>query len=194
MLKKDGFEEIATIEEIKIETIKNINWSNTPVDLKILENYIKNMPPELKGCVKKITIYDIYNPYDPYWTVEYKNGNDFYSGCTGGGEKINIYATLNGYPNAEFGEILHEAGHNYDYAKAPEGYGALSGTPEWENAMINDSQINNNVIGVTPYATQAKNASNTNIEDFADSVRLYYIDPEAFAKKYPNRYAILSSI
>lgn len=184
---RGGFVEIANVDGIRINTIKDINWKNAQTDLPSIEKMIKTMPQELKDSVNEINISDLYNTADPYWEVQYKMKN-FLSNCTGGNGTINVFGQRGKLSN---GTVFHEAGHCLDSKGGPY---SISSSVDWNNAMMDDLNINNGQIGVSEYATQAKKANGTNAEDFADSIKLFLKDESAFQSKYPNRYQILKGI
>lgn len=182
---RGGFETIKQVNGISINVIKDIDWNNVNHSLEDIVDYMEKMPKELKESVKAINISDLTNAMDPYWSVQYKE-KDFISACTGGYEQINIYAA-----NKDLSDLLHEAGHCLDSK-----YNYISnaiGENSWGSIMAKDFNLNGK-IGVTAYAEQAKNACNTNVEDFAEAIKLFCLNKTEFAKKFPNRFNYLSQI
>lgn len=179
--RRGGYIEIANVDGIKINIIKDLDWKNAATKLEDITRMINNLPQELKDTIKEINISDLYNPSDKYWEFEYKNKGHI-SGMTGGNGEINIYIMGN------FSGILHESGHCFDSVHN------ISSSKEWIASMEADSKINGNKMGITDYADRAFNASGTRGEDFAESVNLYIINPESFKKKYPNRWKILNEL
>ena len=179
--KRGGYVEIANIDGIKINAIKDIDWGNTSIQLEDLRRMINNIPPELKGTIKEVNISDLYNPLDQYWKLQFKNKNHI-SGMTGGNGSINIFTM------GDFSTIIHESGHCFDSVNQ------ISSSKEWAASMQADSKINGNRMGVTYYADNAFNASGNRKEDFAESVKLYIINPDSFKKQYPNRWKILNKL
>lgn len=179
--RRGGYVEIANIDGIKINTIKDINWGNASMQLEDIKRMLNSLPQNLKDTINEINISDLYNPADEYWRIQYKN-KEHISGMTGGDGSITIYV------RGDFLGILHESGHCFDSLNP------ISSSKEWASSMEADSKINGNKMGVTDYADGAFNASGTRKEDFAESVSLYIINPDAFKKRYPNRWQILNEL
>lgn len=179
--RRGGYVEIANIDGIKINTIKDIDWGNASMQLEDIRRMLNSLPQSLKETINEINISDLYNPLDQYWQIRYNNKNHI-SGMTGGNGSITIYT------RGDFQGILHESGHCFDSLNL------ISSSKEWAASMEADSKINGNKMGVTDYADRAFNASGTRGEDFAESVSLYIINPDAFKKQYPNRWKILNEL
>ncbi len=174
---RGGYVETKNIDGIKINVIKGMQLENSKLDKKI-QQFVKEMPANLKKCVQEINISDLYNPHDPYWSARYQM-KKFTSAATGGNGEIDIYQG-----DVSIGTLWHESGHCLD-SKIH-----LSDKMGWYLATVRDDIIEGREM-VTPYAEQAYKAAGTYKEDFADSVKLFFKDKEKFEKMYPNRYEIL---
>lgn len=178
-----GWQCICKYKGIKINALNDSN-----IDVSTIKNYIDNLPKCLRKKIKQINISDLYCENDCYWSYEY-DIPEFCSGATGGFGEIDIYDSNNALKSSNYFEtITHEAGHCLDNG------GKISETNSWEQAMIEDSKIQGNDIGCTPYATQAKNAANTNKEDFAEAVKLFVNNRSYLEKYFPNRYEYLKNV
>lgn len=84
------------------------------------------------------------------------------------------------------GTLSHEFGH----AVAQFVWGKANPYKEWNKAFRADGRR-----FVTPYARKGHDVKGTGFsEDFAESVKLYLLDPDEFAKEFPNRAALLDTI
>jgi len=176
---RGGYIEIGKIEGIKILALNGCDEKY----IEKINQYINKLPAKMKKDILQISICDLYNPYDPYWTIQYATPK-FESVATGGHGEINIW---NNGKKMYMGGFSHEAGHcidtNWKY----------SSSYEWINAALRDEKICN-VQGVSPYACQAINAAGTYCEDFAESIRLFLENEMNFKAKYPNRYVIIKGL
>ena len=185
---RGGYETVAKCGNIKINAIKDINWNNAQVDIQTLVNDLDKLPKELRESISEINITDSINCDDVYWKNCYDNPSHV-SAMTGGANgQINVYTVYN-YEN-----LTHEAGHCLDSKlNITEGNNGA----KWLKAMDEDMKyakkmgVEKNKIGISDYADSAYNASGTLKEDFAEAIRLYNMDKEAFIYNFPNRYKII---
>lgn len=156
---------------------------------------LNHLPIELKSLAKRINIEDERNPYDLYWRSVYKDNHDSGATCDYINGIISIYNYENDinnfysqilHPNYIYTVLYHELGHAYDYHYAKE-WGVetelISSSELWINAMKEDRELGSNP-SVSPYG------ENSNKEDFADCIYLYFLNPSEL-DKFPNRKRLL---
>lgn len=170
---------------ITIREQKHIDYTKQPFNLSLIRQNLSQLPIEFQELVHTISIYDTFNPHDLYWEYQYNMAN-FCSQATGGNGEINFYAG-GVYTNTV---IPHEIAHTYDhvYAERYKINGRISESPLWRQAMMADQAING-LNGISDYARD----SNSPVEDFAESVSLFYMRPEIL-NRFPNRKALLTQI
>lgn len=185
--KRGELIEIGKIDGISIRALPNSDLRNLRLSAKDLGAVLGN--EKLKRTIKAINLYDVYNPADVYWSVEY-NIKNFLSDATGGRNEINIFGTLREQGYISQHALYHEMGHNLDLNRI------FSKSDEWGKAVIEDAQLPNRQfpLGVTDYANNCFVTTGFGTEDFAESIALYLINPKEFAKNYPNRFRELQRI
>lgn len=158
---------------------KTIQKISVDVSMKIYDG----VPEELSQYIHEVQFVDYSNPDDWYWEKVY-GIPDFYSYATGGNNRIVFYE--NGELENNSSEILetylHEGGHIWDneYEKL---HGIrLSETTEYKEAMEKDS-----LLSGSEYTSKYSEDAESEIEDFADFIVLYYQDPKYCETIYPNR-------
>ena len=135
---------------------------------------IQELPPYLRKGIKRVTFYDMECPTDPYWKVKYNNPKHRSMATDGG--KVTFYLTPQS--TAEFKEyITHEAGHIIDQGKH-----RLSASKGWQEACAKDETLHANIkqYRVSSYA------ETNDAENFAECVRAYYNNHDAFKQMFPN--------
>lgn len=184
VINKIGYSTVANINGINYEVMNNVDLKNYRV--KNFENfdkeYIQALPPKLRENIHTIKFYGLTNPSDPYWAINY-NMENFTSNLAAANYEVHIYNTDS---EIDKGALLHESGHLLDSK-----LNKISSSPEWSNAAIADSLINENKNGATDYGTQAYESSGSYSEDFAESVKMYVEDPKGFEQQFPNRFKII---
>lgn len=177
---------ITYIDNTKFVVPVDIDKTKQHFSLADIKKEFNKLPAKLKKSIGEIQILDYRNPDDLYWEQRY-NIKNFRSFATGGNTQIHFYANnnhtkkecLNFLPQA----MKHEAAHVFDknYSQI-----RLSLSKQWATVVENDLTTTGN-RWVSGYATQ----SQSDIEDFADSVALYLTDADNFAKKFPFRAQFL---
>ena len=116
---------------------------------------------------------------ETYWKIAYSINH--VSVACGGDGYIYIYSPSSSEWNSSYlsDTMYHEAAHNFDNQKKWRNY---SESKEWIEAIALDK------TAPTEYA------KTNNVEDFAESVVLYYSDRDNFIKNFPHRAAILMKI
>lgn len=131
---------------------------------------------------KMIEVLDYENPEDAYWKKEYKN---FSSSYMTGDTKISVYKYQSKHRDGYLTEtFIHEVGHYIDILSDGT---CFSESQTWREAMRKD-WITSGEPSPTEYGT------NSNAEDFAESVVQYSADRNQFEKYFPNRYRLLQMI
>ena len=126
---------------------------------------------------------DYENPEDAYWRRKYKNFSRSYAT---GGDEITFYAHTGHDDDYVVRTFCHEAGHYIDSSNSKGGKN-FSSRFDWQDAMASDySQMGNS--HPTSYA------SNSNSEDFAESVAEYSINGVQFRRDFPSRASLLDSL
>ena len=126
---------------------------------------------------------DYENPEDAYWRRKYKNFSRSYAT---GGDEITFYAHTGHDDDYVVRTFCHEAGHYIDSSNSKGGKN-FSSRFDWQDAMASDySQMGNS--HPTSYA------SNSNSEDFAESVAEYSINGVQFRQDFPSRASLLDSL
>ena len=133
------------------------------------------LPRRLTSATKRVIFSDQPNMDDAYWAVRY-NDPDFSSLATGGDGTIVIYRNQ----PIDIGSLAHEMGHNLATKK----YGITSPSPKSAYGRAMDS-------GEEPPTDYAKNSPS---EDFAESVRLYFRNPQKLKSAAPKRYTVIKKI
>ncbi len=142
---------------------------------------ISKLPEGVRETLPDIYLYDARDPYDvyntyssesPYSNYAKKSGHRFNGAMDANLEQIGIYGNA-----ADVKSIIHEEGHVIDHI-----FG-ITEKNEWAKAIEKDNRL---FIRKHPthYATVS------DVEDFAESVQLYFTDP-TFKIKYPNRSNII---
>lgn len=177
-LENRGVNQIV-IDGLIISKPKNFNFNYQNIRIKDLIKIIKIMPPELANSIKGIKLFDVENPDDYYWKIAYSINH--VSVACGGDGYIYIYSPASSEWNSSYlsDTMYHEAAHNFDNQKKWRKY---SESKEWIEAIALDK------TAPTEYA------KTNNVEDFAESVVLYYSDRDNFIKNFPHRAAILMKI
>ena len=172
---------------IRLNVLKGIDWNNQGFNINEVLKQLKSLPEEFRSLIKEVNFYDTFNPADFYWELEY-NSYDFHSAATGGGGQINFWATN----RFDLSTIPHEMGHSADTAWASS-WGVetsrISDSNLWKQAMQSDLKTSG-LTGVTEYARTAYNGNGTLHEDFAESIALFYTNPNAL-DAFPARKALL---
>ena len=168
---------------IKMQDNMNINISNELSELRSLPKEIQNL-----ASGKTFTYLKTPNPTD-YSAADYYGIEDFSSSAaTYGDGNITFY---NGTSAAK-GTLTHEIGHTFDKVYSGKSNSQISTSKMWKKAMKADEKLTNDVA-VTDYPRSVKNEERRASEDFAESFKLYYTNPNEL-KKYKNRYEILEKI
>ena len=183
--------------------------------VETLEQVASVIPESSPTFTRQIVLSLKVNPQDAYWAQKY-NMPGFTSGATGGRYAIFSYG---GRP-VGVGTFGHEFGHGLDQSTI---FGSfrVSDSPTWGMAAISDSRTTFKMVPPWEYARGNKraiygrrfiseyaNSSQSDSEDFADSVALYLQDrnfgylvtnPETgviktFAELFPERAKILRGI
>ena len=172
---------------LTIRYLNNLDKNYQVTTYEQVAKILDELPPEMSSTVSDITFIDLYNPDDFLWEQQY-GIRDFRSAATGGVGTITFYKKniLEGTLPKDV--VVHEVAHNYDWQ-----YGSLWGgiegriseSPTWKNAMLQDQRLSGQT-GVTSYAIE----SGSSVEDFAESVVLYYTNPKAL-DMFPARKALL---
>lgn len=145
----------------------------------------QQVPEKIRRKAQKtIEFVDYYNPQDSYWRKVYRNFGHSYAT---GGQKITFWR----YDHPHNDDYVvrtycHEAGHLIDTQNATTSK-RFSDETLWTKAMADDIIVSGKT-SCTAYGT------NSNAEDFAESIAEYVINPTTFAAEFPNRAAILASI
>ena len=128
---------------------------------------------------------DYENPQDEYWRKVYKNFSRSYA--TGNENEVTFYKQTREH-NKKYVTYTycHELGHGIDRRNGYKG-GWFSDSTEWTNAMSEDYRYNKKK-SPTEYGT------NSNAEDFAESMAEYAAHPRKFKKNFPNRVKLIEKI
>lgn len=187
---------VHTIEKLKYDMVvltdkfgKEIGYpigGVLPVSPSTVSEVIQEYPPYLRKGIKRVSFINRDNPGDEYWKLKYKNPNHR-SMATDGGQ-VNFW--LNPSGRDTFKEYLaHEAGHILD--KAEEGKFRYSLSKEWKEAVAKDDEIYKNAPSAGRVSTYAWTNDK---EDFAECIRVYITDHDAFKKSFPNRAAFIRAM
>jgi len=134
--------------------------------------------------VKTIEVVDYENPRDEYWRRVYKNFSRSYA--TGGAESVTFYRSRYHDPHSVVTTLAHETGHTIDrtftQSRNPFSEGSI-----WNDAMQMD-YVSSRLKSISPYGT------NSNAEDFAESVAYYVTNHDRFVATMPERAKILDAI
>lgn len=126
---------------------------------------------------------DYENPEDAHWRRVYKNFSKSYAT---GGDEITFYAYTGHDDDYVVRTFCHEAGHYIDSSNSKGGR-SYSSRFDWQDAMANDYKQKG-----SSHPTQY--ASNSNSEDFAESVAEYSINGVQFRQDFPSRASLLDSL
>jgi hypothetical protein len=150
----------------------------------IMEQYYK-VPEKLRAMgQKRIAVVDRYNPSDAYWRKHYKGFTHSYMT---GGDDITIWRYDRNHDANYFVDSLsHEIGHKIDTALGKNG-ARYSTMLDWKLAMSNDL-LATGKKSITTYG------ENSEMEDFAESIKEYVKNPGGFLKAMPNRGTIIEGI
>lgn len=154
-------------------------------NIKLATRALADVPPEFAQYQKATAFLKGNNPHDAHWAKTYKISN-LKSAATGGDGSTTFW---NVKPTV--GTTLHEFGHNLDRGVAAKNYdlGTLFGskTKSWKAALKTDEKHSAHHIGMSEdfvgghaITVGAKGVSgygaSADVEDFAESVRLYLRD------------------
>ena len=173
---------------IKMQNNMNINISDELSELRSLPKEIQNL---VSG--KTFTYLKTPDPTD-YDMSEYYGIKNFQSAAETKGDGSMTFFNGKGTKSYK-GTMTHEIGHTFDkvYAsKIDSTSDRISTSTVWKEAMNADEKITNKTA-VTDYPRSVKEGDARAIEDFAESFKLYYTNPNKL-KKYKNRYEILEKI
>ena len=153
------------------------------------------IPPAVKACLTSASFYDVKNPDDYYWSLEYGvDGwkdirSNFVSAATGG------YGTYTSWDltGGDLGTISHELGHSVDTTlyrlfygdqviEGSDGYFSKVPNSSWQQAIAADGN------SISDYG------NNSPSEDLAESLKAYVTDRVNFEKNFPNRAAELNRL
>ena len=173
---------------IKMQDNMNIDISNELSELK-------SLPKEIQNLVSGKTFAYLKTP-DPmdYYSAECYGIKNFSSSASTFGDGNMTFFNGKGTKSYK-GTMTHEIGHTFDnvYAsKIDSTSDRISTSTVWKEAMNADEKITNKTA-VTDYPRSVKEGDARAIEDFAESFKLYYTNPNEL-KKYKNRYEILEKI
>ena len=87
--------------------------------------------------------------------------------------------------------MAHELGHSFDVSISS-AKNRYSNSDEWTSIMVEDLNNKNNKYGL--YCSEYSKNSNSNVEDFAESIVQYVDNKEKFAEDYPNRSKKLNEL
>lgn len=180
--------EVLKVGKTEIITPLGTNSNMQHFTASDIESAFKSLPHRLRKHVEEIQILDFRNPHDLYWEQMY-GIKDFRSFATGGHGQIHFYANehmtrkqaLAFLPEA----LAHEAGHILDEYLSTSTV-RFSRSALWENIRKLDA-VRHQVEWVSKYASDSRSPQ----EDFAESVRLIFLDAFSFKQKFPNRYKFL---
>ena len=132
---------------------------NQAYDIPSVMEEIRQLPEDVRKCIKNVNFYDTFNPWDYYWDARYRNNCDcfFRSAGSGGNGEINIWSTS----QRSRGLILHEAAHCFDEGNK------YSHSSEYLEVVLNDRKVTPFCNYITTYG------SNDLQEDFADTMVAY---------------------
>ena len=150
----------------------------------LIDQYYQ-MPKEVRERGQKvINVVDRYNPDDAYWRKTYKGFTHSYAT---GGEQITFYRWDYEHDKDYLLFTLeHESGHLIDQTAGSGGVW-FSDMQEWTDAMAKDKAVS----GLDSFRSYGTNSHH---EDFADSVGYYFTKHEEFARKMPNRAALIERV
>lgn len=135
----------------------------------------EQLPRRLTSATKRVIFSDQPNLKDAYWAVKY-NDPGFVSLATGGDGTVVVYRKQ----PIDIGTMAHEMGHNLATTK----YGSTWPPPgsAYGKAMAS---------GEPPPTNYAMNSP---AEDFAESIRLYFTDPQRLKNSAPKRYTVIKKL
>ena len=160
---------------------------------QIAEEFQK-LPKILTKNVNEIQLLDYRSIQDKYWEETY-GMEDFRTYAKSGDNKIYFYA--NSQLSANFNNnyfkiaLAHELGHSFDVSISS-AKNRYSNSDEWTSIMVEDLNNKNNKYGL--YCSEYSKNSNSNVEDFAESIVQYVDNKEKFAEDYPNRSKKLNEL
>lgn len=152
----------------------------------LLKSY-NQLPERLRNKMQDtINVVDYYNPADVYWKGMYKYFSRSYAT---GGQDITFYK-YEGKLDFEYLKqtLCHETGHKIDIDMgASFKANQVSESKEWKDAVAKDTRFS----GRQSYRQYGTNSDS---EDFADSVAYYTVKNDDFKKVFPNRSKLLKLI
>ena len=152
------------------------------------------LPKMLTKNIKEIQLLDYRSIQDKYWEETY-GMKDFRTYAKSGDNKIYFYA--NSQLDTDFNNdyfkiaLLHEMGHSFD-SSISSAKNRYSNSREWTSIMIEDLNNKNNKYGL--YCSEYSKTSNSNTEDFAESMRQYITNKDKFLEDFPNRSKKLNEL
>ena len=177
-----------------IKIPKNLRTSsNNQTSLDEFIESIQNIPePLLDAAPKEYFYYDTFNPNDLRTTVNpdfadsLSDDGTFWAAMThfGDGNKIAVWNCCSD-PDA----MVHECGHAFDSFN---GAHNISNSADWSNAVNADHALTG-IKSITSYGASRPKGREYS-EDFAESVYYYFLKPEYFKQKCPNRAKLLKQI
>ena len=171
-----------------IQCPKNMNWNNQSNTPEAILLRFKMLPDHLKKYIKTIYLYDVFSPYDLFWEKTYDIA-DFHSEAGAANGALYVFSRSYFF-NIQM--LAHESGHEYDVQNT-ELWGVdterISESQLWRDAALADYETSGK-MGVSPYADSSYQGSGSFMEDFAESISLFYMNPSAL-DQYPARKALL---
>ena len=171
-----------------IQILKNMNWNNQSNSLDDVLLRYRMLPEHLKKYIKTIYLYDVFSPYDLFWEKTYDIA-DFHSDAGASDGALYVFSRAYLFDLQMF---IHEAGHEYDVENT-DLWGVdtdrISASQLWRDAALSDYEVSGQ-MGVSPYAEASYQGSGSFMEDFAESISLFYMNPSAL-DQYPARKALL---
>ncbi len=134
----------------------------------------KDLPAHFIDSTKNVFFSKQLNKDDHYWQVKYNNPTHI-SGATGGDRNIVFYNTQNG---SRIDEYIHETGHNFATKK----YGGV------DPPKLSDYGKAIKSPHPSEYGRKSK------AEDFAETARMYFLDPKRLKEDAPERYHVFEKM
>lgn len=153
------------------------------IDEKTVVQILKRMPKGLLKEIKQVRLLDVMLPSDAKAIQEGKMIKPALATAHSRNNSITIWQnTYEDWINNDIDYVLlHEGGHVLDY-----GNQFISLSEAWSNAILADS-----VLG---YKYVTEYGKTDVMEDFAESVAMYYTHKEQFKKAFPNRTDIIERL
>lgn len=146
------------------------------------------LPDNARKHIKSINICDERSKNDGMRSEQF--GINFVSAGSAGGGNINFFnhpGTDNTNPSRWISTMIHEAAHAEDQEGSTMAY-STSGKQEWADAAWKDDNANGEGRhAITDYARLTQN----DVEDFAESVMTFVLEPVKMKWEFPNRYAFM---